>query len=510
MIITPPHPLIMIDLHIDFKADIPLNRQIYLQIRDQILAGILPCASQIPPTREVARRYEVARMTVNVAYEQLELEGYVESRPGAGTFVCEHLNLLSNSHPPGDLVLSDWAIRMRSADELLGADTGRQTVSGIGRQLGEFNDCPIDIDFGFGRSFSNIFPFDIWRKLLARYLSTDDAILSRYGSVGGFAPLREAIASYVGRQRGVNCQPEQVVIVSGIQQALDLLGRLLINPGDEVLVETPGYVNASRLFRSHGAQLRPIQVDENGFQTGRIPTETNARLVFVTPSNQFPHGGAMPIQRRLELIHWARERNAYIIEDDYDGELRYIGSPISAMQGLDNSGRVIYLGTFSKVLLPTLRLGYVILPKNLCTPFLQAKMLTDRGAPTLTQAAIADFITEGHFERHLRNLRKLYAERRKTLMQAIQKYLAQEVTYANHPAGFHIMLYLKNEISESQVIAEARKHGVAVYAGSPYHLVKPIPASLVLGFSDLENADIEEGIKRLATAIKQPLKATTS
>lgn len=484
----------MIELQIDYKSDIPLNRQIYLQIRDQILDGSLPCATKIPATREIARRYEVARMTVNVAYEQLELEGYVVSKPGAGTFVSDNLNLLDSTDSAGELVLSDWAIRMRKSNQLVNGDSGRH--------FGENNHQNIEIDFGFGRSFSNIFPFDTWRKLLARYLSTDDALLSRYGSVGGFGPLRESIASYVGRQRGVNCQPEQVFIVSGIQQALDILGRLLINPGNEVLVETPGYVNASRLFRSHGAQLRPIPVDENGFQTSRIPADCNARLVFVTPSNQFPHGGAMPLQRRLELIHWAKERNAYIIEDDYDGELRYVGSPISALQGLDHSGRVIYLGTFSKVLLPALRLGYVILPIALCKPFLQAKMLMDRGAPTLTQAAIADFINEGHFERHLRNLRKLYADRRQTLIQAIQKHLNGHVSFADHPAGFHLMLYLNQDANEKQIIQEARTRGVAVYAGSPYHLGERKPPSLVIGFSDLEDAQIEEGIKRLGYVLR--------
>ncbi|MEM8860445.1 MAG: PLP-dependent aminotransferase family protein [Chloroflexota bacterium] len=486
----------MIDLTIDYKSNIPLNRQIYLQIRDQILDGTLPCESRIPATREIARKYEMARMTVHVAYEQLELEGYVITRPGAGPFVTHQLDLLNGDGTSSNLELSKWAQRMLKNNVIPGAETGRQSS--------ESSHPNVEIDFGFGRSFASIFPYDVWRKLLARYLSTDDAILDRYGSVAGFGPLREAIASYVGRQRGVNCRPEQVFIVSGIQQALDILGRLLINQNDEVLVETPGYVNACRIFRSHGAQLRPIQVDENGFKPERIPENSDAKLVFVTPSNQFPHGGAMPIQRRLELIHWARTQNALIIEDDYDGELRYVGSPISALQGLDDSGRVIYLGTFSKVLLPALRLGYVILPQQLCEPFLQAKMLMDRGAPTLTQAAIADFITEGHFERHLRNLRKLYAERRGVLVRAINHHLNEVVTFSDHPAGFHIMLYLKDGTNEQHVIAEMRKRGVAIYAGRPYHLGEWVPPSLILGFSGLENSQIEEGIKRLGEVLKQP------
>lgn len=487
----------MIELDIDYKSDIPLNRQIYLQIRDKILDGSLPCNSQIPATREIARKYEMARMTVNVAYEQLEIEGYVVTKPGSGTYVTDELELLAENQPIEEVELSYWAERLQSPDFLKTMEVGRQSL--------ESNNPSVEIDFGFGRSFSHIFPFDVWRKLLARYLSTDDALLSKYGSVGGFGPLREAIASYVGRQRGVHCRPEQVFIISGVQQALDILSRMLLNPGDEVLVETPGYVNASRVFQSHGANLRAVPVDENGFQSERIPTDSDARLIFVTPSNQFPHGGAMPVQRRLQLINWARTRNALIIEDDYDGELRYEGSPISAMQGLDDSGRVIYLGSFSKVLLPALRLGYVILPQQLCEPFLQAKMLMDRGAPTLTQAAIADFINEGHFERHLRNLRKLYAERRGTLVRALTEHLEGAVQFADHPAGFHMMLYLNEGLDEQHVIAEMRKKGVAIYAGRPYHHGDWAPPSLVIGFSDLENEQIQEGIRRLGDVLKQPV-----
>ena len=493
---TVPTKAEMIELQIDYKSDIPLNRQIYLQIREMILDGRLPCETQIPATREIARKYEMARMTVNVAYEQLEIEGYVVSKPGSGTFVCSGLQLVSGGQHKTEIELSNWAERMTSPEMTSALDVGRQSL--------ESHHPNVEIDFGFGRSFSHIFPFDVWRKLLARYLSTDDALLSKYGSVGGFGPLREAIASYVGRQRGVNCRPEQVFIISGMQQALDILSRMLLNPKDEVIVETPGYVNASRVFRSYGANLRPVPVDENGFRTDRIPADSDARLIFVTPSNQFPHGGAMPVKRRLELIHWARSRNALIIEDDYDGELRYAGSPISALQGLDDSGRVIYLGTFSKVLLPALRLGYIVLPQQLCEPFLRAKMLMDRGAPTLTQAAIADFITEGHFERHLRNLRKLYAERRGVLVRAIKEHLDDVVTFADHPAGFHVMLYLKDGLSEQHVIAETRKKGVAVYAGRPYHLGDWAPPSLVLGFSDLDNTQIEEGIRRLGEVLRQP------
>ncbi|MEM7798114.1 MAG: PLP-dependent aminotransferase family protein [Chloroflexota bacterium] len=494
----------MIELTIDYKSEIPLNRQIYLQIREMILTGAVSVGNQLPSTREIAKHYEMARMTVNVAYEQLEVEGYVITRHGSGTFVNENLllghvngNGNGNGHKgsksrSSDLpILSDWAKRIKSQ----AAETPGRNPSEKGASLEK-------IDFGFDRSFAHIFPFDVWRKLLNRYLSTDDAILSRYGSVGGFEPLRQAIATYVTRQRGVNCSPDQVMIVNGIQQGIDILARILVNKRDDVLVETPGYTNAFKLFQAYGANLVGVPVDQNGFDPAKIPGETDAKLVFVTPSNQFPHGGAMPAERRLSLIDWARNNNALIIEDDYDGELRYKASPISALQGLDSDDRVIYLGSFSKVLLPALRLGYVILPPNLVDDFLRTKGLIDRGAPTLTQAAIADFITEGHFERHLRALRKIYAERRATLIHAIQAHLADKVTFADHPAGFHILLHLNDGVNEALVIKEAAKAGVNVYPGRPYHLDANAPATILLGFCGLENDQIVEGAQRLSIAIK--------
>jgi GntR family transcriptional regulator / MocR family aminotransferase len=357
------------------------------------------------------------------------------------------------------------------------------------------------IDFGFGRSFPHIFPYDVWRRLLARYLSTDDAMLSRYGSVAGFYPLRQALADYLTRWRSVICRPEQVVIVSGAQQALDLLGRLLLRPEDEVLVETPGYTDAYALFRAHGARLTALPVDESGLPVARIPENCQARLLFVTPSNQFPRGGTMPLARRLALLRWARQQQAVIVEDDYDGELRYDGQPLGALQGLDTDGRVVYLGTFSKVLFPALRLGYLVLPEALVRPFLQAKTLLDRGAPTLMQAAVADFMIEGHFERHLRQLRQTYGARREVLENALREQLGNRVSWTAVPAGLHIMLYLDPRLDEAAVIRRAAAAGVVVYPGAAYHLQPPSPPAVLLGFSGLSEAEIEQGVARLAAVL---------
>jgi GntR family transcriptional regulator/MocR family aminotransferase len=246
--------------------------------------------------------------------------------------------------------------------------------------------------------------------------------------------------------------------------------RLLLTPGDEVLVETPGYNDAFTLFEVNGAKLLPLSVDDDGFPVEQIPPDSRARLLFVTPSHQFPRGGTLSLPRRLALLEWAKAQDALIIEDDYDSELRYDGHPLAALQGLDESGHVIYLGTFSKVLFPALRLGYVVLPPALLTPFISAKGLVDRGAPTLTQAAVADFLAEGHFERHLRHLRKAYGERHQALIEALEVFLPGRVHYASVPAGLHVMLYLHKSCREIEIVRRAAAVGVGVYPGAPFHL----------------------------------------
>ena len=476
----------MLNLTLDRNGRTPLYDQIYRQIRAQILAGALASGLKLPPSRRLAASLGVARVTVTQAYDQLQAEGYVVGRTGAGMFVAEGLadELLPvgvGSERPYTPTFSRWGSRVMAAEGETAVAAPRPPI-----------------DFGFGRSFAQIFPYNVWRRLLARYLSTDDAMLSRYGSVAGFYPLREALADYLSRERGVRCTAEQVVVVSGAQQVLDILARLLLNPGDEVLVETPGYTVAYDLLRVYGAKLVALPVDDAGFPVEIIPPDSQARLAFVTPTHQFPRGGTMSLARRLRLLAWARQQGAVIIEDDYDGELRYNGRPLAALQGLDEDGRVAYLGTFSKVLFPALRLAYVVLPPALLDPFVQAKSLVDRGAPTLTQAAVADFITEGHFERHLRQLRLAYGRRRAVLVAALETYLPGRVRYVRLAAGLHVMVYLEEGVAETAVVQQAAAVGVGVYPGASYHLERPAPPSILLGFSGLEEAEIEEGIRRLA------------
>lgn len=477
-------PIMALELSLDQHVPVPLYQQIYQQIREQILQGVLGPGERLPSSRRLAQQYSVGRVTVTTAYDQLLAEGYVLSQTGAGTFVADDLPLPESATRLFTPSLSHWAQQL-----------GHLAIE----RDGEGGSRP-QIDFGFGRSFPHLFPYDIWRRLLNRYLSTDDSMLSRYGSTAGFEPLRQAIADYLARQRGVYCEPEQVVVVNGGQQALDILTRLFLNPGDEVLVESPGYPDAWELFRMNGARLHPLPVDEHGFPAHQIPRDCPARLAFVTPTNQFPQGGALPLERRLALLHWAKTNNALIVEDDYDGELRYHGHPLAALQGLDLTGHVVYLGTFSKVLFPALRLAYVVLPPALLKPFLQTKAVVDRGAPTLTQAAVSDFITEGHFEKHLNHLRKAYGRRREVLITALAD-VPVALRYAQEAAGLHVMVYLPPGMDEEQVVRLAAAHGVGVYPGSTYHLLRPSPPSILLGFSGLDEAEIEEGIRRLSQAL---------
>ena len=468
---------------------VPLYMQIYRQIRQHILQGDILPGARLPASRRLATDCNVARITVTEAYHQLQAEGYIESRLGAGTFVVDALPISESNFEQQTIFkprFSNW---------------GSQVLIAGQKAKRPFRSRP-PIDFGFGRSFPHIFPYDIWRQLLARYLSTDDVMLSRYGSVAGFYPLREALADYLQRLRGVHCHPKQVVIVSGAQQALDILSRLLLQPGDEVLMETPGYTDAYSIFRLHDAQVTLLPVDAAGLPVEKIPPTSQPRMLFLTPSNQFPHGGTMPLAQRLALLQWAHQKDALLIEDDYDGELRYNGRPLSALQGLDTEGRVVYLGTFSKVLFPALRLGYIVLPQSLVNPFLQAKALVDKGAPTLTQAAVSDFITEGHFERHLRHLRQAYGQRRNVLVNALERYLHGKVTYSPFAAGLHVMVYLQQSCNEAQLVRRAAEAGIGIYPGEEYHLKKPAPPSIMLGFSGLNEDDIEEGVRRLANIIK--------
>jgi GntR family transcriptional regulator / MocR family aminotransferase len=464
----------------------PLSRQIYLWFRQAILRRMMSSAERLPSTRELAEQLHVSRTVVVLAYEQLLAEGFVVGRAGSGTYVAD--------------VLATG--RARS-----GASRVKVRLSRYGRAVGAAakinflgNRSPqLRYDFAYGRSDVEVFPFEMWRRMLLRNARKASIRALDYGPTGGSVALREAISVHLRRSRAVICDPSQVIVVSGSQQALDLVARVLIDRGDRIAVEDPCYQGTSEVLRTAGARLLPIAVDRDGLNPAKLPEDT--RMVFVTPSHQFPTGAILSLPRRLSLVDWARRMDTLVVEDDYDGEYRYEDQSLQSLQGLDAEGRVIYIGTFSRTIFSSLRIGYLVVPKPLISVFTSAKWLCDRHTATLEQETLAEFITSGLYERHLRRVRRGNAARRAALRDAIGKYLGERVEVTGFGAGAHVVLWPSSRLSEAGVIARAAALGVAVYGISPYFLTPPPRKGLLLGYSRMKEADIREGVRRLSEAL---------
>lgn len=468
---------------------VPLHRQIYDQWRAGILTGRFARGQRVPSTRELAAALNVSRSTVTESYEQLVAEGYLEASQGSGTFICRQLpdEALRPGRPRIAMKEDQPAIRLSRygaglKDDFLYPETPRGFI--------RFTHWRPDLEH---------FPFVLWRKLVTRQLRTATRALFDYTELfdyaehsAGYLPLRREIAAYVARSRAVRCSPEQVVIVNGSQQGLDLCVRLLLEAGDEVAFENPGYQGASRIFQAHGAWLRPARIDGDGIVITEL--SRNARLVYVTPSHQFPTGVSMSLARRLELIEWARSSRAAIIEDDYDSEYRYDGAPLPSLQGLAQGVPVMYVGTFSKVMFPGLRIGYVIAPTSFVAPLKRAKWLADRHSSMLDQAALAGFIREGHLERHIRRMRRLYGRRREALVQSLARYFAGKAKILGDAAGMHLMV----RFDDDTIAERAKASKVLLMSASAYYLTKPATGEFIFGFSSIGERTIREGVRRLA------------
>jgi GntR family transcriptional regulator/MocR family aminotransferase len=476
---------------LDRAAGAPLHRQIYDQWRQGILTGRFRRAERVPSTRELSMALAVSRSTVTLAYEQLVAEGYLESSRGSGTFVCHELpdELLRPSHKQAPKADDVPAIRLSRYGAGLIDDFSYPPAP------------PGFIRLTQWRPDLSLFPLYIWRKLVMRRLRSAAPELFDYADqAAGYGPLRDEIAAYVSRSRAVRCTAEQVVIVNGSAQGIDLSVRLLLEPGDQVAIENPGYHGAHRIFAGYGAELRPARLDENGIVIRDLGKSfrNSVRLVYVTPSHQFPTGVAMSLARRLELIEWSRRHNAVLIEDDYDSEYRYSGPPLPSLQGLATGVAVIYIGTFSKVMFPSLRIGYVIAPPSLVARFRRAKWLADRQAPVPEQAALADFISEGHLERHIRRMRRIYGERRDALVESLERHFGDRVQIRGDAAGMHLLVRFREKgMAEKAVAAK-----VQLVSSASFYLTEPPPGEFILGFSSIGERSIREGIRRLAEAIR--------
>jgi GntR family transcriptional regulator/MocR family aminotransferase len=482
---------------IRLDPDIPLYQQLYTHLQTAILTGDLKPGTRLPSTRALAIQLNVSRNTVLNAYQQLIAEGYLDGMVGNGTFVAQIVP---------DHLLTSPQLKDLVETSLAEPDTPRfseqVTLQLTAPRMPMATPDPSGVSprpFRFGVPALRAFPYKLWSRLLIRRARHPPASAFPYQHAAGYLPLREAIAADAMVSRGVHCTPEQIIIVSGAQGGLDLAARLLINAGDPVWMEDPGYLKARGAFLGSGAKIIPVPVDQEGLVVeAGIARAPQARLVYLTPSHQFPLGVTLSLARRMALLDWARRADAYILEDDYDSEYHYTRRPLPALQGLDHHGRVIYIGTFSKVLFPALRLGYLILPPHLVEAFRTVRNLIDTHPPVLEQAVLADFIVEGHFTRHLRKMRSLYAKRRAALLEA-----AREINLEIHPpeAGMHCIAWLPEGMDALSLAREATNQGIDIAPVSKFSIEPLAQNGIILGYSDYSVEQIQDGIRRLAMAM---------
>jgi GntR family transcriptional regulator/MocR family aminotransferase len=479
---------------IDRSLAVPLRDQLYRQLRTAILEARLAPGARLPSTRAIAEQTGLARQTVVEAYDQLLAEGYVESRPASGTYVTETL--------PDDLL---EAQHHRTLTPVHTAEP--RGLSARGERLGQLR---LDTNphyatprmFETGSPALDQFPFELWWRLTARHLQRGRTDLLAYAEAAGWGPLREAIADHVSSVRAARCTADQVIITTGTQQAAYVAGQALLDPGDDVWVEEPGYAGVKAALVAAGARMVPVPVDDEGLDVAAgSALSPEARLAYATPSRQFPLGVVMSLQRRRSLLEWARRAGAWILEDDYDSEYRYSTRPLASLQGLDTSGCVIYLGTLSKVLFPALRLGYLIVPPALVEPLARVRAVIDRHGPTIEQAVLTDFIVEGHLARHVRRMRGLYAERPGVLVRLLRQKLGHVLEVEEAESGMHLVAWLREGLDDVAISRWAEDAGIVANPLSPRYISSNRRHALLLGFSAWPPNDLAEGVDRLAAAI---------
>jgi GntR family transcriptional regulator/MocR family aminotransferase len=473
---------------IDRKTPKALHRQIYDAYRRAIVEGSLRPGQRILSTRALASELGISRFPVLNAYAQLLAEGYFESRVGAGT-------VASSSIP--DQVMSSGPTGARFA----ATRSGPRPLARRSSILSPVESSPWLRGwgaFGVGQVAFDQFPLQVWSNLVARGCRNMDAGSFHYGEKIGSKALRETIATYLRTARCLRCEAEQIMIVSGSQQALEISARCLLDPGSCVWVEEPGYRLARDAFAMSGCDLVPVPVDQEGLDVAAgIKRCRKARAVFVTPSHQFPLGVTMSASRRFQLLDWAQDSGSWIIEDDYDSDYRYDSSPIASLQGLDPYGRVIYVGTFSKVLFPSLRLGYVVIPSDLVDRFLVLRRAMDLGPPSFYQEVVANFIDEGHFARHIRRMRVLYRERRSVLVDSISKEFGSLVEVLGGEAGMHLTMTLPSKIRDLEIAELAAHQNLWIWPLSPSYLGEVSRSGFILGFGSASAADIPRAVRQL-------------
>ena len=482
---------------LDPKARDSLTRQIYRALRDGILAGRLTGGLRLPSTRALAADLGVSRNTVVSAFDQLLAEGYIESRVGRGTRVSQTM--------PDHLLHARARARPRQTPVALAGEPSRRGTALVDHAKPKSSIQGATGPFAPGVPALDLFPWQTWARLVANRARQLDAASGGYANAFGYGPLREAVARYVAVARGVSCTADQVVIVNGSQQGLDLIARVVTDPGDSAWIEDPGYHGALGAFVAAGLRVTGVPVDADGMSVvaGRVGAP-EARLMYVTPSHQFPLGVTMSLSRRLELLSAATEMHAWIIEDDYDSEFRYVSRPLTALQGLDAEARVIYVGTFSKVMFPALRIGFVIAPPSLLPAIAAARMFAGTQQPALEQMVLADFIGEGHFERHVRRMRGVYAERQQDLIDALRAECDGLIDAAPAGSGMHLVGWLPPEVDDRDVSRRAAARQVDAIPLSAFAVTRGAGRpGLLLGYAHVERAAASSACQALAAAVRE-------
>lgn len=484
-----------------------LSLQLYQALRARVLDGRLSSGTRLPASRDLAKVLALSRNSVVRAYDQLYAEGYIESRVGDGTYVSRLPKLsteVSTGLYPG-LSTGLSTIVHKSTEDLSSNASSSVPLDRLkNHHLPAPRSGPARA-FRVGVPAFDLFPFDVWAKLHAGFWRNPDPALLGYGDPAGEPQLRELIAAYLRQSRGISCTSGQIVITSGAQQAITLCAQLLVQPGQAVAVENPGYRAAGHAFAVAGGQVKGVAVDAEGLDCARLEQLPDCRVAYVTPAHQYPTGVTMSLARRLQLLAWAERSDGWIIEDDYDGEYRYSGAPLAPLAALDQQGRVLYVGTFGKIAFPALRLGYLVLPQSLVEPFSQARALAVRHSEVGTQSVMAQFMALGHFQRHIRRMRRAALSRRNVLKAGWPTTVAGLGTMPEVAAGLHVMVPVDNFAREQELVALAEAAGVEVNPLSGYWLEdsdEPVDkrAGLVLGFAAVPEAQIADAVMRLRKA----------
>jgi GntR family transcriptional regulator/MocR family aminotransferase len=484
--------------HLTTDPVVTLYRQIYERIRSPILAGSLAPGTRLPSSRTLAGDIGVSRSTVELAFSQLEAEGFVTRKVGAGTFVTSAIPERERA-PRTSRMPTPPPCAGVGRDSL--SQRGRLAVA-ASRQAEPESAPPGEPLFAACLPSLELFPVRMWHRLVARHSRLWQRESLYLGDAAGYRPLRQALAGYLATARGVRCEWRQIIILTSTQQALDLVARLLLDPGDPVWLEEPGYLGARAALGSAGARVVPVPVDADGLTVeAGIATAPTAQLAYVTPSHQYPTGVTMSLGRRLALLEWAARSPAWVFEDDYDSEFRYTGRPLAALQGLDRGGRVIYAGTFNKVLFPALRLAYVVVPESLVDAFAAGRTIVDGHSPSFMQAVLADFIAGGYLASHIRRMRGLYQERREVLLDAIAGRLAGRIAMKASDTGLHATGWLADGVDDRALSRRAAARGLDLPPLSRYYLSRRAHPGLLFNYAAVPPADILRGIDILATLL---------